>query len=392
MVNIFSDIAFLLLALFVYVVAFELKRDTVLFKSVVYGTFVLMATAYVLTVYAFQILSEGAAIILCITLPSFLVLSVTAKHRDARFIITFCFIDTIMLTIALIQRIFAVTCGAIGGIISTVALITLVIFVMINLKPFVKKYNSIMTLIKDGWAPSTLCTVSIYVVMLFIFQYPTPISTRPEYYPVYASVAFLSVCFYYFFICNIVQKSRMYETNTKLAAERKWHEKAYVDPVTGVKNRMAYVKNINELERDLDKSSVYYAVMIDVNNFKTINDTLGHHKGDEMLCHLAKLLTSIFPKENYEVYRIGGDEFAIIGRGIEEYDVDGRISAINVSVESSRMGYSVAAGRATVRNEENQAFENAFIRADEAMYESKRLIKERASLAADTQINVFSLI
>jgi diguanylate cyclase (GGDEF)-like protein len=117
--------------------------------------------------------------------------------------------------------------------------------------------------------------------------------------------------------------------------------------------------------------------MIDVNSFKAINDTLGHHKGDEILCHLANLLTSIFPKDHYEIFRIGGDEFAIIGSGAEEYDVDGRISAINVSVEASRMGYSVAAGRSTVIYGENQAFENAFIRADEAMYEAKRIIKEK---------------
>ena len=377
MINIISDIAFLLFALYVYILAFELKQNNKVFKICVYGSFLLMLVAYAVIVYAFEILNPGIALLLCVTLPSFLVLSITAKHRDARFIISFCFIDTAMIITAVIQRFFIHIGGAVGGLICLVSLLTLGIFILTACKSYIKRYNELMDTIKSGWGISSICLASIYVALMFVSQYPKPLAERPEYFPVFFIVAFVCVCFYVFFIASVLQKSRMYETTSKLKAEREWHHKAYVDAITGVKNRMAYVKRINECERAFDGNTTHFAVMIDVNSFKAINDTLGHHKGDEILCHLANLLTSIFPKDHYEIFRIGGDEFAIIGSGAEEYDVDGRISAINVSVEASRMGYSVAAGRSTVIYGENQAFENAFIRADEAMYEAKRIIKEK---------------
>ena len=377
MITLISDISFLLFALYVYLMAFELKQNTRVYKGLVFGSFALMIIAYALTVYAFDLLSPGIALLLCVTLPSFLVLSVTAKHRDARFVISFCFIDTAMIIIAVIHRLFIHVGGTLGGTVALVSVLTLGGFLVTIGRPCIKRYNELMDTLRSGWGISTACMISIYVALLFISQYPSPISERPEYFPVFIIVAAMCVFFYVFFIISVIYRSRMYETTSKLRAEREWHHKAYVDAVTGVKNRMAYVKRINERERTLDEKTPYFAVMIDVNSFKAINDTLGHHKGDEILCHLANLLTSLFPRDHYEIFRIGGDEFAIIGSGLEEYDVDGRISAINVSVEASRMGYSVAAGRSTVNYGENQAFEKAFIRADEAMYEAKRIIKEK---------------
>ena len=379
MMDLICDVAFLLFTLFVYVLAFELHKSTIACKIAVYGSCALMIVAYVLLVYVFKLLSIGAGLVLCITLPSLFVLGIASKYKDARFIITFCFIDTASLIIALIQRFLTVVGGLITGIIALVTFITVGALLLLKYRHVIKKYNDVMNLIKGGWITSTLALISVYVMLLFVSQYPSSISSRPEYYPALASVIIASVAFYSFFVSSLIQKSKIYETNIALEAEREWHKKAYVDPVTGVKNRMAYVKRINDYERKLTESSVYYAIMIDVNSFKQINDTLGHHRGDEILCHLANLLTSIFPRDHYRIYRIGGDEFAIIGFDVEQYDVDGRISAINVSVDASRMGYSVAAGRAKIDNKENQAFEKAFIRADEAMYESKRRIKEQTN-------------
>lgn len=79
------------------------------------------------------------------------------------------------------------------------------------------------------------------------------------------------------------------------------------DALTGCLNRHAYETDINKL--DLKKEWIY--ISLDLNSLKHINDTYGHDVGDEMICAAAACMTASFG-EFGRVYRIGGDEFAVI--------------------------------------------------------------------------------
>ena len=79
------------------------------------------------------------------------------------------------------------------------------------------------------------------------------------------------------------------------------------DALTGCLNRHAYETDINKL--DLKKEWIY--ISLDLNSLKHVNDTYGHAAGDEMICAAATCMMASFG-EFGRVYRIGGDEFAVI--------------------------------------------------------------------------------
>ncbi len=87
---------------------------------------------------------------------------------------------------------------------------------------------------------------------------------------------------------------------------------AYHDSLTGLPNRTQFEKEIVDIlelaKIDNEKVAVFF---IDLDRFKVINDTLGHHIGDEMLIHLAKRIEHLKTKEML-LARMGGDEFVIV--------------------------------------------------------------------------------
>ena len=85
---------------------------------------------------------------------------------------------------------------------------------------------------------------------------------------------------------------------------------AYIDSLTTLPNRKKY----NSYMKELLKDNAFFALLfIDLNKFKSINDTYGHHVGDEVLIEVAKRLISSIDEEDM-LARLGGDEFVIITR------------------------------------------------------------------------------
>ncbi|MGL4829940.1 MAG: GGDEF domain-containing protein [Vibrio sp.] len=89
---------------------------------------------------------------------------------------------------------------------------------------------------------------------------------------------------------------------------------ALTDPLTGLENRTAM---FTELDR-LAASGGFSLFLLDLNGFKQINDTHGHQAGDSILQQVAYRLTHTIPTLDYRVYRMGGDEFAIILNSINQ--------------------------------------------------------------------------
>lgn len=87
---------------------------------------------------------------------------------------------------------------------------------------------------------------------------------------------------------------------------------AYYDRVTGVPNRHYFEERIAQAVENADRYGSYcYLMMIDLDDFKIVNDKLGHHIGDLLLRNVSERLTNAMRK-NDSIFRIGGDEFAII--------------------------------------------------------------------------------
>ncbi len=100
--------------------------------------------------------------------------------------------------------------------------------------------------------------------------------------------------------------------------EEKINRLAYYDFLTGIPNRVSLHEKLEQILRDSDKTPtvLYY---LDIDNFKHINDTLGHDYGDNLLKQVAETLGSI-ETEQYCVYRVGGDEFAVLLENISLRD------------------------------------------------------------------------
>lgn len=87
---------------------------------------------------------------------------------------------------------------------------------------------------------------------------------------------------------------------------------AYHDGLTGLYNRVAFMKLANEILKNegsiLNKHAIFF---LDLDNFKNVNDTLGHDYGDTLLCRVAEEISAILPPDNI-LARTGGDEFLIL--------------------------------------------------------------------------------
>ena len=169
-----------------------------------------------------------------------------------------------------------------------------------------------------------------------------------------------------------VRKELEYAENLLIA-----ENKASRDELTGVKNKHAYVdceRNINELLKKYPESKIAVAVC-DINGLKEVNDTMGHQAGDEFIKSGCEIVCKTF--SHSPVYRIGGDEFAVVIQG-EDYDrldsLCDKMKAIND--KNMKMGIvTVAFGVA--ENKTDKFLADIFKRADNNMYEMKGKMKEK---------------
>lgn len=165
--------------------------------------------------------------------------------------------------------------------------------------------------------------------------------------------------------------------------------KLYVDPLTGAYNRNMFYR----LSRELPLQE-YALAVLDIDNFKLINDTYGHDVGDEVLKVFAKRLRGFLRQEDY-VIRYGGEEFILLIRKEENTDVakvvDRVLTALASSpvvVGSNRIRVTASAGVLEDIGEEKN-LEEAVRKADLALLEAKRRGKNRSVVySEETEVSV----
>ena len=152
---------------------------------------------------------------------------------------------------------------------------------------------------------------------------------------------------------------------------RKWDElelNARIDPLTGLMNRASILQYLEECFSGDTRLS---ALLIDIDGFKNVNDTLGHRYGDTVLRTLAdRIEASIGPKDR--LGRLGGDEFLLVAEDTDSLHLAerliGHVEAV-IMVESSVVQLSASVGIA--RRRMNDDAMGMIERADRLMYEAK---------------------
>ncbi|MEK4112942.1 sensor domain-containing diguanylate cyclase [Paenibacillus sp. FSL M7-1414] len=158
---------------------------------------------------------------------------------------------------------------------------------------------------------------------------------------------------------------------------------ASTDLLTGLKNRRFFQeKMLESLMMFQEKQRYFSLLVVDIDHFKSINDTYGHPIGDLVLGNLAGLLQSV-SRSTDVVARYGGEEFVVILPDCEEEQAIGIAERYRSQVASADWGeynITVSIGAATVVEEDTE--KTLFQRADNALYASKTGGRNRVTHAA----------
>lgn len=167
-------------------------------------------------------------------------------------------------------------------------------------------------------------------------------------------------------LLNIGRKAKHYE------------QMAYHDQLTGLYNRAAYADYMEKL--DLKRKDCIL-VMLDLNNLKQCNDTLGHDKGDAYISNSAKLIHEVFGKLG-KCYRMGGDEFCVLLKEVSLEKCQKLVEKLKVKTEEwnresqEKFEIKIACGYARYEKEVDYDLGDTLRRADRMMYHEKFDMKQ----------------
>jgi diguanylate cyclase (GGDEF)-like protein len=158
------------------------------------------------------------------------------------------------------------------------------------------------------------------------------------------------------------------------------------DPLTGLKNRRRFDEDLRtELARSRRDKSVGAVLMLDLDNFKQVNDTLGHPAGDRVIVDVAGVLSGRMRATDV-VARLGGDEFAVVLPRCELDEAEDLADAIGKSIRlhtppsEASPPITASIGVATF-GPRSGGFEEVLSAADNALYEAKRAGRDTVRVA-----------
>lgn len=151
---------------------------------------------------------------------------------------------------------------------------------------------------------------------------------------------------------------------------------AYHDSLTGMPNRLSFWQRLQEVVNHVKPYHGCAVVMLfDLDNFKDVNDTLGHDAGDKLLQELASRL-SFFRKTSETLYRLGGDEFALVSQDLSEEMALARADVIREKISQPYHIYdsliNIGASIGIVISDGESRTDYLYKCADLALYEAKK--------------------
>ncbi|MBZ0100215.1 MAG: diguanylate cyclase, partial [Taibaiella sp.] len=180
------------------------------------------------------------------------------------------------------------------------------------------------------------------------------------------------------------------DINDRKLAEEKIHQMAYYDELTGLPNRTLLLDRFTIAAANAIRKKRMVAIyFLDLDNFKTINDTLGHSYGDELISDVGRHLKEQMRKGD-TIARLGGDEFIIMQPNIKEVEeVTHMASRLLTSfkqpciLQGREFFISVSIG-ITVFPDDGQDIQTLMKNADTAMYRAKELGKNNFQLYTES--------
>ena len=156
---------------------------------------------------------------------------------------------------------------------------------------------------------------------------------------------------------------------------REARAKAYIDELTGIRNKNAYQELAAKIQSEVDRRAAqpFAIVVCDVNNLKRVNDVQGHKAGDQLLRAACRMIC-----QNYAhspVFRIGGDEFVAVLMGQDYENRQRLLDSLRADAVKNREngGIVIASGMSDYEGDNRAAA--VFERADRDMYHNKASLK-----------------
>lgn len=182
---------------------------------------------------------------------------------------------------------------------------------------------------------------------------------------------FIFIVIQFTYITDVIRSAILESTRVDVLEELAYH-----DTLTGLGNRTAYLKKINQI----DKKQKAIIGVFDINYLKVINDTLGHEYGDDLIIRSANILLNVF--DNNGVYRIGGDEFVAIKENLDmdREEIITRLHsevAFSNKVNSSKPAVEIAWGVSEYNPEIHPSYQYICNEADKEMYKNKAIMKSK---------------
>ena len=185
----------------------------------------------------------------------------------------------------------------------------------------------------------------------------------------------------HFIICVENRDNDVRREQEHLAALSTANEMARRDELTHVKNKTAYHEKEKELQKQIETGCDPFGIVVcDINGLKIINDTEGHRAGDEYIKACCMLVCRTY--QHSPVFRIGGDEFAVILRDEDYVKREKLLADLQRRVEENiriSEGPVIASGMAEFQPGD-RLVGDVFTRADSRMYENKTYLREQKIL------------
>ena len=154
-------------------------------------------------------------------------------------------------------------------------------------------------------------------------------------------------------------------------------QKAFIDAHTGLPNKNACNELLDKKDMITDPTA---CIMFDLNNLKTVNDTMGHSAGDQLIMNFSKLLRSVIPEKDF-VGRYGGDEFIAVIYHTSEAEIKEILKSLSgekdrLNSHENQIPIDYACGWALSSGNMSCTMQMLLDDADAYMYKNKQLCKK----------------
>lgn len=160
-----------------------------------------------------------------------------------------------------------------------------------------------------------------------------------------------------------------------LEEQNSWKLKSQIDEMTHLFNKITTEKMVTSVLSEFPQKK-QALIVVDIDNFKSVNDILGHKVGDHIICVVVGVLSSLFRNTDI-IGRIGGDEFVVLMRNVPDYNVVTKKAAQLIDLFENKEGLSipenisVSVGIA-FSDDNDRTFSDLFSKSDQALYMSKK--------------------